>query len=206
MEKSIIQSMDIIGNKIIAVAKKDGLKNAFENIYTYTGTLIHKFYKIIIKNQLDIDIILRDRSEYFKQLLSMQSYSSNERKQAYQIIVNSFKSLKDCEDGKWLYQLHDEDRMEVEYHIKDSNKPRKIPDRTFIYDDARWIIDYKAVFSEKDFDLQAKEYLPQLDQYEKLFNDKYINKKVVSILEGGYDLNALADSADEHIKALQRNK
>ena len=27
--------MDIIGNKIIAVAKKDGLKNAFENIYKY---------------------------------------------------------------------------------------------------------------------------------------------------------------------------
>ena len=35
MKKPIIPSMDIIGNKIIAVAKKDGLKNAFENIYTY---------------------------------------------------------------------------------------------------------------------------------------------------------------------------
>ena len=36
--------------------------------------------------------------------------------------------------------------------------------------------------------------------------NKYINKKVVSILEGGYDLNALAESADEHIKALQQNE
>jgi len=36
--------------------------------------------------------------------------------------------------------------------------------------------------------------------------NKYINKKVVSILEGGYDLNALGESADEHIKALQQNK
>ncbi len=36
--------------------------------------------------------------------------------------------------------------------------------------------------------------------------NKYINKKIVSILEGGYDLNALAESADEHIKALQQNK
>ena len=26
--------------------------------------------------------------------------------------------------------------------------------------------------------------------------------KVVSILEGGYDLNALADSANEHVNAL----
>lgn len=151
----------------------------FENIYTYTGTLIHKFYKLIIKNQLDIDIILSDKSEYFKQLLSMQNYSNNESKQAYQIILNSFKSLKDCEDGKWIYQLHDEDRMEVEYHIKDSNKSRKIPDRTFIYDEVRWIIDYKAVFSNKDLDLQAKEYLPQLNQYEKLFNDKYPSKRAI---------------------------
>jgi len=31
---------------------------------------------------------------------------------------------------------------------------------------------------------------------------KYCNGKVVSILEGGYDLNALADSTNEHVKAL----
>ena len=30
----------------------------------------------------------------------------------------------------------------------------------------------------------------------------YCNGKVVSILEGGYDLNALAESAEEHVKAL----
>ena len=28
------------------------------------------------------------------------------------------------------------------------------------------------------------------------------NSKVVSILEGGYDLNALAESANEHVNAL----
>ena len=31
---------------------------------------------------------------------------------------------------------------------------------------------------------------------------KFCNGKVVSILEGGYDLNALAESAEEHVKAL----
>ena len=30
----------------------------------------------------------------------------------------------------------------------------------------------------------------------------YCNGKVVSILEGGYDLNALAESAEEHVRAL----
>ena len=32
---------------------------------------------------------------------------------------------------------------------------------------------------------------------------KYCNGKVVSILEGGYDLNALGESANEHVNALQ---
>ena len=31
---------------------------------------------------------------------------------------------------------------------------------------------------------------------------QFCNGKVVSILEGGYDLNALAESANEHVDAL----
>ena len=31
---------------------------------------------------------------------------------------------------------------------------------------------------------------------------KFTNGKVVSVLEGGYDLNALAESANEHVNAL----
>ena len=31
---------------------------------------------------------------------------------------------------------------------------------------------------------------------------EFCNGKVVSILEGGYDLNALAESANEHVNAL----
>ena len=31
---------------------------------------------------------------------------------------------------------------------------------------------------------------------------EFTQGKVVSILEGGYDLNALADSANEHVNAL----
>tara|TARA_B100000989_G_scaffold190504_1_gene143498 strand:+ start:11082 stop:12002 length:921 start_codon:yes stop_codon:yes gene_type:complete len=35
--------------------------------------------------------------------------------------------------------------------------------------------------------------------------NKFTNGKVISILEGGYDLRALAGSADEHVRALQQN-
>ena len=35
-----------------------------------------------------------------------------------------------------------------------------------------------------------------------MFIKNLTEKKTVSILEGGYELNALAESADQHVKAL----
>ena len=70
---------------------------------------------------------------------------------------------------------------------------------------------FSAGFDAHQDDPLAQFKLKSEDFYEitrrtLLTANKYINKKVVSILEGGYDLNALAESADEHIKALQQNK
>ena len=69
---------------------------------------------------------------------------------------------------------------------------------------------FSAGFDAHQDDPLAQFKLKSVDFYEitrrtLLTANKYINKKVVSILEGGYDLNALAESADEHIKALQQN-
>ena len=55
------------------------------------------------------------------------------------------------------------------------------------------------------FKLQSKDFY-EITRRTLLATNKYNNRKVVSILEGGYDLNALAESADEHVKALQQNK
>ena len=70
---------------------------------------------------------------------------------------------------------------------------------------------FSAGFDAHQDDPLAQFKLKSGDFYEitrrtLLTANKYINKKVVSILEGGYDLNALAESADEHIKASQQNK
>ena len=55
------------------------------------------------------------------------------------------------------------------------------------------------------FKLKSKDFY-EITRRTLLATNKYNNKKVVSILEGGYDLNALAESAGEHVKALQQNK
>ena len=55
--------------------------------------------------------------------------------------------------------------------------------------------------------MKAQLHLNSQDFYEItrrtiLSTQKFSTGKVVSILEGGYDLSALAESSNEHVKAL----
>ncbi len=66
---------------------------------------------------------------------------------------------------------------------------------------------FSAGFDAHKDDPLAQLHLKSKDFYEItkrtiLSTKKFSKGKVVSILEGGYDLNALADSANEHVKAL----
>ena len=51
------------------------------------------------------------------------------------------------------------------------------------------------------FQLSSKDFY-EITKRTLITTKKFINGKVVSILEGGYDLNALAESANQHVKAL----
>ena len=52
-----------------------------------------------------------------------------------------------------------------------------------------------------NINLKSRDYF-EITKRTLLDSKNYCNGKVVSILEGGYDLNALAESAEEHVKAL----
>ena len=54
------------------------------------------------------------------------------------------------------------------------------------------------------FKLKSKDFYDITKRTLKIIN-KNINNKVVSILEGGYDLNALKESSEYHLKALLEN-
>lgn len=151
------------------------IKNVyFENIFTFTGSLIHKYYKIIIKNQLDINEILSKKLILFKQLYLKNNFSDAEIYNALNIISTSFNTLINTKNGRWIYKLHKDDQMEVEYIIKGKDEfEKRIPDRSFIYENNRWVIDYKTVFDEKNLHVYANNFKPQLDKYEKLYDNKY---------------------------------
>ena len=52
------------------------------------------------------------------------------------------------------------------------------------------------------FNLESKDFY-EITKRTILATKKFTNGKIVSILEGGYDLGALSESAHEHVKALQ---
>ena len=99
----------------------------------------------------------------------------------------SLLSLQKSKDGQWIYQLHEDDLMEVNYlhSIEDEDKIL-IPDRTFIEDDIRWVIDYKTVFDDKlDLEIEAKTHIEQLKIYESLFDDSYLIQKAIYFVKQG---------------------
>ena len=51
------------------------------------------------------------------------------------------------------------------------------------------------------FNLESKDFY-EITRRTILSTNKYTNGKIVSILEGGYDLKALAESAEYHVNAL----
>ena len=54
------------------------------------------------------------------------------------------------------------------------------------------------------FELKSEDFYEITKRTLKATNE-FTNGKVISVLEGGYDLNALADSAFNHVNALQEN-
>ena len=51
------------------------------------------------------------------------------------------------------------------------------------------------------FQLCSKDFY-EITKRTLVATNQFTNGKVISILEGGYDLNALAESANEHVNAL----
>ena len=104
-----------------------------------------------------------------------------------QVVEDSLLSLQNSKDGQWIYRLHEDEGMEVNYlhKINDEIKPL-IPDRTFIEDGTRWIIDYKTVFGDElDLKIEAKTHSEQLNLYESLFEDEYSIQKAIYFVRQG---------------------
>ncbi|MDB4040718.1 UvrD-helicase domain-containing protein [Methylophilaceae bacterium] len=171
-------------SKIKDIEKK---KISKDNIYTFTGSLIHNYYELIIKKQLDIDYLLSKKLSYIYDIFVKKKFSKPEINSAMQVVEDSLLSLQNSKNGQWIYRLHKNEGMEVNYlhRINDEIKTL-IPDRTFIEDGTRWIIDYKTVFGDElDLEMEAKTHSEQLNLYESLFEDECSIQKAIYFVKQG---------------------
>lgn len=162
-------------------------KDNTNNIFIFTGEIIHKYFELIIKNQLDIDFILGKKLSYIEALFTNQRFSNSEIKLGLGTLNQSLQHLQKKEVGKWIYKLHKEDYLESRYIFIDElgSKRTLIPDRSFVDNGIRWLIDYKTVFNETNLKSHAGLYKSQLDTYAKIFNDNYPIKKAIYFCKDG---------------------
>jgi ATP-dependent helicase/nuclease subunit A len=171
-------------SKIKDIEKK---KISKDNIYIFTGSLIHNYYELIIKKQLDINYLLSKKLSYIYDIFVKKKFSKPEINSAMKVVEDSLLSLQNSKNGQWIYRLHENEGMEVNYlhRINDEIKTL-IPDRTFIEDGTRWIIDYKTVFGDElDLEIEAKTHSEQLNLYESLFEDECSIQKAIYFVKQG---------------------
>jgi len=176
-----------VNTKISPIKNIEKKKISKDNIYTFTGTLIHNYYELIIKKQLDINNLLSKKLSYIYDIFVKNNFSEPESNSAIKVVESALLSLQNSKDGQWIYQLHEDEKMEVNYlhKISDEIKP-VIPDRIFIEDGIRWIIDYKTVFDYKlDLKIEAKTHSEQLNIYESLFDDSFTKQKAIYFVAQG---------------------
>jgi len=176
-----------INTQISSIKDIEKKKISKDNIYTFTGSLIHNYYELIIKKQLDINTLLSKKLSYIYDIFVKQKFSKSEISSAIKVLKDSLLSLQNSKDGQWIYRLHEDEGMEVNYLHKINDEIKSlIPDRIFIEDGTRWIIDYKTVFDDKlDLEIEAKTHIEQLQIYESLFDDGYLIQKAIYFVKQG---------------------
>jgi len=176
-----------INTQISSIKDIEKKKISKDNIYTFTGSLIHNYYELIIKKQLDINNLLSKKLSYIYDIFVKKKYSKPEISSAMEVVKDSLLSLQNSKDGQWIYRLHEDEGMEVNYLHKINDEIKLlIPDRTFIEDSTRWVIDYKTVFGDKlDLEIEAKTHIEQLQIYESLFDDGYLIQKAIYFVRQG---------------------
>ena len=152
--------------------------NMSTDIQRFTGNIVHKYLEMIVKKQLDIDKLLRNKLDYTESLYLGKNFKKKDIKIGLNLVKKSLEMLKKTSDGRWILNRYLADNSEVSYLLESNNTTTQhIPDRSFIENDIQWIIDYKTPFSPiKNLAVEAKKHLPQLRLYETIFKG---NKRVI---------------------------
>ena len=150
-----------------------------DNLAMDCGTLAHLYMELIAKSGLD-----SWSAEKFTKLqpamlqwLIQHGHLNEASQTATTHVINALQTTLMSEHGKWLLQQHDQANSELSLtqlttcELSSGRSKNHRIDRTFICEGKRWIIDYKLIQPNEQFDLeqQAENHRPQLARYANLF-------------------------------------
>jgi len=161
------------------------INQSFSNLEIEIGKILHKILELIVKKQLFIDNLLENSLNYFEDYFTHYRFSKDDTSYAIEQIKIAIHKLKTTKDGQWITNQFEDDLSEIRYSIDDPGQSISlIPDRTFIENNVRWIVDYKFT-KNSDLEKIALSYRSQLEGYKKIYeHDRNINLAIYFINHG----------------------
>ena len=161
------------------------INQSFSNLEIEIGIILHKILELIVKKQLFIDNLSKNSLNYFEDYFTYYRFSKDDTSYAIEQIKIAIHKLKTTQDGQWITNQFEDDLSEMKYSIDDLGQSISlIPDRTFIENNVRWIVDYKFT-KNSDLEKIALSYRSQLEGYKKIFeHDRNINLAIYFINHG----------------------
>lgn len=190
-EVSIAKNSSFNNNQNSAFVIKTTNEHAefrYKNLNMDSGTLAHCYMELISKTGLASWSIerLNQLQPAMIQWLTQRGHSNELVKAAANKIALALKTTLQSKDGQWVLQGHEKAFSELSLmRINIPNGAVLIPnpvtncqnlriDRTFIANGTRWIIDYKLIHADENFNLiqAANDHMPQLAKYASLFKSE----------------------------------
>ena len=158
-----------------------------DNDAMVVGTVIHRQLEWLSKQKIENFNLPKNWNKITQEQLVSGGFSKNtcQLEQAISKVVSAIENTLNDEMGRFLLNQHESAKSEVALHKNIGNKVyiRRVIDRTFVYDDKRWIVDYKSSEpledeTKKDFVLrEISTYKNQLEEYASFY--KNMENKVV---------------------------
>jgi ATP-dependent exoDNAse (exonuclease V) beta subunit len=137
----------------------------------HVGTLVHRELQSIADRNLLNRYTPEGESERYSRELALLGVPRTELSAAADRVARAVRGVLADERGRWILGPHPEARSELQLSLRAGNSIEHIrPDRTFVADGTRWIVDFKTSRHEggsRETFLAAEQerYRAQLDRY-----------------------------------------
>ncbi|HLF13230.1 MAG TPA: UvrD-helicase domain-containing protein [Gammaproteobacteria bacterium] len=139
----------------------------------HVGTVVHGYLQRIAEDGVErwTTAMVKSQSRPFRAQLQLLGVETEDLRLATERVFAALNQVLEDPRGRWVLSEHPEARSELRLTLRSATGLEHIRlDRTFVEDDARWIIDFKTGQHqggdvETFLDTEVERYRPQLERY-----------------------------------------